>query len=81
MFLLATGQVNPNAPRTFGDGIIHSSQLDALVKGERPLPEMDKKKPTEQENRIGKLIADHLVDDGATVQFGQDIFHCFSTRM
>jgi hypothetical protein len=62
--------VNEHAPRTFGDGIIHSSQFDALVKGDLPLPEMDKRKPSAIEERIGKQIADSLVEDGATMQFG-----------
>lgn len=64
------GQVNSNMPRTFGDGVIHMSQLDALVEGNLPLPEMSKRKPTAVEEKIGSLVAESLVDEGATLQLG-----------
>ncbi|CAH1171100.1 unnamed protein product [Phaedon cochleariae] len=63
-------QVNPNMPRTFGDGIIHISHIDYAVKVDTPLPTHGGKPPTEVENRIGKNIADNLVEDGATLQLG-----------
>lgn len=64
------GQVNPRMPRTFGDGIIHVSHFDALVQGEMELPELKSEKLGEVELAIGKLIADNLVEDGATLQMG-----------
>jgi acyl-CoA hydrolase len=66
------GQVNNCAPRTFGDGLIHVSQLDAVVSADVPLPEMDKAKrqPSAIEEKIGKVLADNLIDDGATLQLG-----------
>ncbi|XP_077283969.1 succinyl-CoA:acetate/propanoyl-CoA:succinate CoA transferase [Arctopsyche grandis] len=64
------GQINPHMPRTFGDGIIHVSHLDYAVKHEVPLPEHGGKPPTEVEQKIGQLIGDNLVDDGATLQMG-----------
>lgn len=63
-------QVNPNMPRTFGDGIIHSSHFDFAVNVDVPLPEHGGKPPTEVESKIGKLIAENLVEDGATLQMG-----------
>jgi hypothetical protein len=69
--LCRSGQVNEHAPRTFGDGIIHSSQFDALVKGDLPLPEIEQRKTSAIEQRIGKIIAESLVEDGATMQFGR----------
>ena len=60
-------------PRTFGDGVIHMSHCDAMVQGSDPLPELDIGSPTEQENKIGNLVADNLVHDGATLQMGESI--------
>lgn len=63
-------QVNPRLPRTFGDGIIHISHIDYAVKVDTPLPTHGGKPPTEIEAKIGKNIAENLVDDGATLQMG-----------
>jgi len=64
------GQVNVNMPRTFGDGVIHMSHFDAMVQADYPLPESHKTAPTPVEEKIGQLIADNLVQDGATLQMG-----------
>lgn len=68
------GQVNKNQPRTFGDGLIHMSHLDAMVEGTRPLPEPKKVVASDTENKIGSLIAENLVQDGATLQMGRVLF-------
>lgn len=63
-------QVNPNVPRTHGDGMIHMSHFDAMVYCEDPLPEVDYGAKTgPAELRIGELIAG-LTDDGSTLQMG-----------
>ncbi|KAK0412668.1 hypothetical protein QR680_006344 [Steinernema hermaphroditum] len=63
--------VNKNMPRTFGDSIIHSSNIDVMVRDDSfALPELPVRSPGEQEAKIGKLIAENLVDDGATLQMG-----------
>lgn len=64
-------QVNPNMPRTFGDGIIHMSHFDAMVQCSDPLPEMGVQKIGAAEETIGKFIAENLVHDGATLQMGK----------
>lgn len=64
------GQVNPRMPRTGGDAIVHTSHFDVLVKGEMELPEHKTKNLTDVEKAIGKLIAENLVEDGATMQMG-----------
>ncbi|GIY33493.1 4-hydroxybutyrate coenzyme A transferase [Caerostris extrusa] len=64
------GQVNPRLPRTFGDATIHVSHFNALVEGERDLPEHKPDILTDVELSIGKQIADNLVDNGATLQMG-----------
>lgn len=57
-------------PRTFGDGIIHISHIDYAVKLDTPLPQHGGKPPSPVEEKIGKNIAENLVDDGATLQMG-----------
>ena len=63
-------QVNPNAPRTHGDGMIHASRLHAMVWCEDPMPESTyAEKVTEKELRIGQYIAE-LVEDRSCLQMG-----------
>ncbi len=62
-------QVNPNMPRTHGDGLIHVHEIDALVQANDPLPEQEAPEPNEAELKIGKFCAE-LIDDGATLQMG-----------
>ncbi|XP_053619447.1 4-hydroxybutyrate coenzyme A transferase [Plodia interpunctella] len=63
-------QVNVNMPRTFGDAIIHMSHIDYAVEDNTPLPDHGSKPPSPEEEKIGQLIGDNLVDDGATLQMG-----------
>lgn len=63
-------QVNPNMPRTHGDGFIHSSKLDAMVWDEAPLPEVDySSKANDVIVAIGKNVTS-LIEDGSTLQLG-----------
>ncbi|HWW39713.1 acetyl-CoA hydrolase/transferase family protein [Pedobacter sp.] len=63
-------QVNPNMPRTHGDGFIHINKINTLVWHESALPEVDySAKTTEAMVTIGHHIAS-LVEDGATLQLG-----------
>lgn len=62
-------EVNANAPRTFGDTMIHISEVDALVASQREVPELPNVPFTDVEDRIGKYIAE-LVADGSTIQLG-----------
>jgi acyl-CoA hydrolase len=57
-------------PRTFGDAAIHESHIDYAVKVDCPLVEHGGKAPSEAEMKIGKLIAENLIEDGATLQMG-----------
>lgn len=63
-------QVNKQMPRTFGDGIIHQSHLDYVVNIDEPLTAHGGKGQSEVETKIGNLIAENLVEDGATLQMG-----------
>lgn len=58
-------------PRTFGDGIIHISHVDYAVKVDAQLPQHGGRPPSEVESKIGNLIAENLVTDGATLQMGE----------
>ena len=62
-------EVNPNMPRTHGDGFIHTSQLTEMVGVNYPIHEFNPGAPSEIEMRIGRHVAS-LVDDGATLQMG-----------
>jgi len=64
--------VNKNMPRTFGDALIHSSHFDFAVKHDVDLPtgHHSGKPPSEAETKIGQIIGDNLVEDGATLQMG-----------
>jgi acyl-CoA hydrolase len=62
--------VNPNVPRTHGDGLIHASRFHAFVQSNTPLYEGgygDKIGPLDL--KIGENIAS-LIEDGSTLQMG-----------
>ncbi len=61
--------VNPNMPRTHGDGEVHTDRIALAVHSESPLPEHPPAPLGERELAIGRRIAD-LVEDGATLQMG-----------
>jgi 4-hydroxybutyrate CoA-transferase len=62
-------QINPNMPRTHGDGIVHESMIDFGVEVDDSLPEHYPSELTETELKIGRNCA-NLIDDGATLQMG-----------
>lgn len=60
--------VNPNTRHTYGDTVLHVSEIDAFVPDDRPLAP-----PAVEYDPIDEAIADHvneLVSDGDTVQIG-----------
>lgn len=61
--------VNPQVPRTHGDGIIHCQNIDAAVAIDAPIFASYQKEPTLIEKQIGKHVA-NLIEDGATLQMG-----------
>lgn len=61
--------VNPNMPRSHGDGQIHSSRFAAAVYTNDPIFEVPEINVTETEIAIGKHVAS-IVEDGATLQMG-----------
>ncbi len=66
---LVIAQVNPNMPRTHGEGLLHASKIHAMVEVNDPLLETPRHVMGDVEIRIGKHIAS-IVEDGATLQMG-----------
>ena len=66
---MVIAQINPNVPRTHGDGIIHIKDIDAAVYGERSLSISKEATITNIESKIGENVA-ALIENGATLQMG-----------
>ncbi|EWM25929.1 acetyl- hydrolase transferase [Nannochloropsis gaditana] len=64
------GHLNERMPRTLGDGLIHISQFDRVFRKDVDIPEHAALSPSPAESAIGKLIAENLVSNGATLQMG-----------
>ena len=62
-------QVNPQMPRTFGDGILHVSEIDYLVEVNQPIFTHEMEKISPLEDKIGTYIAS-LIEDESTLQMG-----------
>jgi acyl-CoA hydrolase len=62
-------QVNPQMPRTFGDGILHISEIDFLVEINTPIYSHETEKISPLEDKIGDYIAS-LIEDESTLQMG-----------
>ncbi|HOY04934.1 MAG TPA: acetyl-CoA hydrolase/transferase C-terminal domain-containing protein [Saprospiraceae bacterium] len=63
-------QVNPQMPRTHGDGLLHVERFHAMVHHDEPLHEVHYGNGTmEDELQIGRYIAE-LIDDRSTLQMG-----------
>ena len=62
-------QVNPQMPRTFGDGILHISEIDYLVEVNSPIYGHETEKISPLEDKIGNFIAS-LIEDESTLQMG-----------
>ena len=67
---IVIAQVNPNVPRTHGDGIIHTKRFMAMVYSEDALFErVFGGNPSADELRIGENVAS-LIEDRSTLQMG-----------
>ncbi len=62
-------QINPQVPRTHGDGIIHVSQISSAIEVDIPIHASHITEATEIEKQIGHHVAG-LIEDGATLQMG-----------
>ena len=66
---LVIAQINPNMPRTHGDGLIHISKFDRYFEEESNLPELPAHELTDEEKKIGMHIAG-MIEDQSTLQMG-----------
>jgi len=63
-------QVNPNIPRTHGDGMVHISRFSSMVYREDPLHEANfALDPSEEDRKIGQFVSG-LIEDRSTIQMG-----------
>jgi itaconate CoA-transferase len=62
-------EVNPNMPRTFGAGLVHVSQVDAIVEGSGAIPTLGHVAPGPLDEQIADRIV-AMIPDRACVQFG-----------
>jgi len=62
-------QINPQMPRTHGDGLIHVDEIDYGVEVDAPIPEAPRPELTDAERAIGTNCA-NLIENGATLQMG-----------
>jgi itaconate CoA-transferase len=62
-------EVNPNLPRSHGTGIVHVSQVTAIVESASDMPLAEGKEPTDIDRQIAAHVLP-MVQDGACVQFG-----------
>lgn len=63
-------QINPNVPRTHGDGFIHVSKFYAVTQSNDTLPQLNYgARITQTELEIGKRVAG-LIEDRSTLQMG-----------
>ena len=61
--------INPNVPRTFGDGLIPIDKIHLFVEDDTPLETVHFARPNALEAAIGRHCAE-LIDNGATLQMG-----------
>lgn len=66
---IVIAEINPNMPRTHGDGFVHVDDIDYAVEVDYPLPEHARPELSDAEVAIGRHCAG-LVEDGATLQMG-----------
>lgn len=64
------GQVNPNMPRTHGEGHVHISRFNALVEVDDALPEVDYRARIGDCERAIAMRCAELIEDGSTLQMG-----------
>jgi itaconate CoA-transferase len=62
-------EVNPNLPRTFGAGLVHVSDVAAIVEGNSAIPTLSHPEAGAVDQQIADIIVP-MVPDRACVQFG-----------
>jgi itaconate CoA-transferase len=62
-------EVNPNMPHVHGTGIVHVSEVAAIVEHSSDIPLVEGKIPTDIDRKIAAQVLP-MIKDGACVQFG-----------
>ncbi|MEG1789729.1 MAG: acetyl-CoA hydrolase/transferase C-terminal domain-containing protein [Oscillospiraceae bacterium] len=62
-------EINPNFPFTYGDLVLHFSEVDYLIEADYPVPVIPDTPFNDRDRAIGKTIAG-FVPDGACIQLG-----------
>lgn len=62
-------EVASHGPRTFGDTLIHISQVDGIIESDRYPATLPRETPTAEDELLGGHVAE-LVEDGSTIQLG-----------
>jgi len=62
-------QINTNLPRTFGDTLIHNSEINHFISQNEALPIHEKPAISKEDRKIAEIIAE-LIPNGATIQAG-----------
>ena len=66
---IVIAQVNKNMPRTFGDGILHISEINYLVEVDVPIFAHEVTSFSAEEEKIGEYVAS-LIENKSTLQMG-----------
>lgn len=66
---IVIAEVTPNMPRTFGESVIHVSDIDYIVETESSPAILTPPELSENDEKIGKNIAE-LINDGDCLQLG-----------
>lgn len=66
---IVIAQVNKNMPRTFGDGILHISEINYLVEVDVPIFSHEITPFSAEEEKIGEYVAS-LIENKSTLQMG-----------
>ncbi|HSD15187.1 MAG TPA: acetyl-CoA hydrolase/transferase C-terminal domain-containing protein [Flavobacterium sp.] len=66
---IVVAQVNPKMPRTFGDGILHVSEINYLVEVDEVIHGHGMAAISPEEEKIGAFVAS-LIEDRSTLQMG-----------
>jgi 4-hydroxybutyrate CoA-transferase len=62
-------QINEELPRTFGDTLIHKSEINQFITHSEPLPTHDPTPISKEDKKISEIISE-LIPNGATIQVG-----------
>jgi acyl-CoA hydrolase/GNAT superfamily N-acetyltransferase len=65
---IAVGEINPQAPHTYGDTLIQVSEFDLLIEGDHSLPNLARPSVDDIQDLIGAHLAS-LIEEGSCLAF------------